>query len=248
MTNGAVITSTNSVAKEAVQGVTTSAGAADVGKIGKLNAVGIHDPSTLGTGVASNSYLRATSSTTAVWTAQSSASSLARRSVYTASASWTNSFSITNIYVEAWGGGGNGANGFGGNAASTSGGGGGGSGSYCAGNIAVTNNQVIAFTVGGVGSSTTIDVFTAGGGTSGSAATAGVGGTASGAPLNINGEAAANGSGTGSLGVGFGGAGGHSPFGGLFGHGGHGGGAGFSGVVQAQGGQAGGQGAVVIWY
>lgn len=49
ITNGAVITATNSVAKEAVQGVTTSAGAADAGKIGKLNGSGQYDSSFFGT-------------------------------------------------------------------------------------------------------------------------------------------------------------------------------------------------------
>jgi hypothetical protein len=62
ITNGAVVTTTNSISKEAVQGVTSSSGAGDANKVVKLNSSGLID-STMFTGTtvsATNMYLAAT--------------------------------------------------------------------------------------------------------------------------------------------------------------------------------------------
>lgn len=154
ITNGAVITSTNSIAPMAVQAVTTSAGAADAGKLTKLNAHGLHDPSTLGTGVTSNFYLRAVSPTNAVWTSISSsgAQTFNRFTAYSSAGTfaWTNSFGVTNVFLEiiAGGGGGGGQ----GSGAGGGGGGGGSSGGKVIAFLTITNGAILDVRAGSGGS------------------------------------------------------------------------------------------------
>lgn len=71
-TNGAVITATNSVASLAVQGVSTSAGAGDTGKVVKLNTSGLIDSTMIsgssGSLLISTNISTGTSGSSYVWT------------------------------------------------------------------------------------------------------------------------------------------------------------------------------------
>jgi hypothetical protein len=175
---------------------------------------------------------------------------------YDSSATFTNTFAVSTILVEAWGAGAGG----GGGATVIGGGGGGGGGSgYVRGILSVTNNQQVAFTVGvggsggGTGSSgssggnTTISTFTANGGSGGAAGTATIGGT---------GGASGNGSGATEIVQGKqGGAGiprargtSQGGVGGASGKGGTTPGGGGNGGNEGNSGNAGNSGRVIIWY
>ncbi len=262
ITNGTMLITTNSVAKEAVVGTASGPSAADAGKPIKAGPFGTVDPSLLGTTGApsSNQFLKAVSSTNAVWETLPSSGGFSRADVYNSSAAWTNTFGVTKIMAECWGGGGNGGQSDGG--AQSSGGGGGGAG-YTRSILTVTNNEIVSFTVGAGTSSTTLGGMTAGAGSTGQAAPnattgglGGAGGTATGGDENIPGNSGMHGLGAGVNG--FGGIGGSSAKGGggaaagarnTNGQNGGQPGGGASGASgSGTNGGTGGTGRVIIWY
>lgn len=248
ITNNVQIVTTNSVAPEAVVNVISSAGAADAGKVVRTGPLGTILPATMASSGApsSNQFLIAVNSTNATWQTVAAASAMPRVQLYEQGTyNWTNSFGVSSIFVECWGGGGRGADGASQGGTVVRGGGGGGGAAYCAGTVTVTNNQIIAIVVGAPVGVTTFGALTANNGSSASAENGGAGGTATGGDINISGTAGQN-----ALGVfnsNSGGNGGFSALGGMFGAGGQGGAAFYNAGAQVSSGQTGGEGAVRVW-
>lgn len=233
VTNVGVITSANAVTSGAVQGVNTSAGAGDAGKVIKLDASGL---------IATN-----------MLPAVATSSDFSRMAVYSTSQSWTNSFGVTRVLIELWGGGGAGGSGGGAN----TGGCGGGGGAYIRSIQTVTNNQICAFTVGG---NTSWGSLSANAGSAGAnGMVSGAGGTTSGTGANDETVGGQAGGAAGTVIVGAGGSAGKGGGGGLpaisnaggnpGGPGADPGGGGGGGAGNGFGaGGAGGTGRVIIWY